>query len=458
MANLPIPISQLANNPTITIDDYTSVVDSASLTTYRVSIGTVNTFFAESGSNLSASFTSESISTSFDIFTDTASWVQPIIHLMTSSWAVNVNPTTVVGTSSLAYHALTASRLEGIGSSYENDMIISESLMMGDGSSIQVAPHLDLTSSQTIPEIKADSVFFPHDYSLSDGFGKIFFNKGGVNRGKTVFGLGGSYVNVSDIGPDIDSISKTSKGILFQTDEAGGGGQKTSSLVYVRENGRTYTRYAEALEYSSSRALTNQSFYGTASFALFASFSLTSPTQWPLGALVMYAGTPPTSPAWTNWTASFGQTYNTLLYPDFMAQTGTSYCTQTFFTETAHPRGTHELPPGSWIEITITSGGSGLFSLQMGANTWYLNAITGYTYRITGLVVSTAYTYTLTDYGYTGNVPSQTNIVNIGAAGGPNVVTPRIMGFNGFRVPQMFYHFRTYAVVTPLSWMVLMDT
>lgn len=100
-----IKISGLNNLSIITSDDFIPIIDSGSLTTERASISTLNTFLAQSGSSLSASYAlsaSKALSASYALsgsftlnartasFSSTASYVASAIFstsALSSSWA-----------------------------------------------------------------------------------------------------------------------------------------------------------------------------------------------------------------------------------------------------------------------------------------------------------------------------------------------------------------------------------
>lgn len=453
-----ITISGLNEITYVTGDDFLVFVDSGSLTTFRVSVDSLKNFFATSGSVLSSSFSSASISASYTVNADTASYLYPRLYLMTSSWATNVDPLSVVGTASLAYNARTASRLEGIGSSYENTFIVN-TVLAPTGSGYVSIPKRAMTSTAgNLPSVKASSLFLNKDYIPgTNGYGKTYFFDDNLNRGKFVFEVGDSYTAVNTIGPNIDAFSLNGRGFLFQSNEAGNVNLlgRTGSLLFISSSGRTYGRIFEAQEYSSSLTTTGQvGFYGTASYALVANYSLGAANVIPPGMIVAYAGsTPP-----TGWLNCDGSVYNTSSYGQLTALIGTNYgpaltIRTSIKPETVSPY--HNLADG-YVTIAWLSGGSGIFSITWGANTYYINSTTATSVTITGLSGPVNYNYTFTDYGFTPPVAYPlVATVPYTVGGTPVTVTNIPLSVASYRVPRMSTnYFQTYATLNPLIWII----
>jgi hypothetical protein len=450
-----IPISQLNETMYVTEDDMISIVDSGSITTFRATVKTVKDYFALSGSALSASWASASISASYAVNCDTASYMYPRVYDMTASWANNLVDGAVAGTASLAYHALTASRLEGIGSSYVERMSVSADVSITSSGHVSLRSRNQLTSSATTDSIKGQTLFFSKDYKAITqpagitGYGKLFHFDDGTQKQKMVFDVGHDYVATPD-GPDINFIAGNSQGILFQSDEAGNpnGLSRTSSLVFLSASGVTYGRTFEGYVYSSSIATTGPvSFYGTASCASGSDYALNSPFPLPMAAVVAFAGTP-TSSVWVDWAWSRGETYNQIAYPPFAAQVGTSFGTQATITESIFNNTRR-------ISIGVTAGSSGILSVYWNnATTYYFNLV-DYPYNIviSSLSNNHNYPYVITDYGWYPSV-SVSRTLCLSSSVFANAFLSYTLGTNDYRVPNMNQYFRTNTVLDPLNWAI----
>ena len=458
-----IPISSLNELTYITADDYMPIVDSGSMTTFRTSVNTFKNYFALSGSVLSASWSSASISSSYALNADSASYLYPRLYEMTASWALNILWSSVVGTASLAYNAHTASRLEGIGDSYERTLVINESLTTTGSGYIQIGRRTSVASTvSSLTSIKSGSLFLNKDYPRSAGtigYGKIYFLDDGTYKGKLMFEVGDTY-NALTNGPNIESLSAAGKGFLFQTNEAGNINnlQRTASLLFMSSSGVTYGRTFEGYVFSSSIANSGQvSFYGTASSAVSASFSKTSGVNVPVGTIVGYAGL--TAPI--GWLKCDGSVYNNLVYINLAALIGTNYgkglrISVASTVETYSPYGGNYNRNGT-ATVSYVSGGSGNFSLTWGASTYYINSSTANFKKFTALHggyasgTATVYPFTWTDLGTSIAYPSSVNVYYVT----PPVPTTYIdLAPATYRVPQMVGYFQTYTNLSPLIWII----
>lgn len=440
-----IPISQLDPDTLIHNEDFIAIVDSGSLTTFRASMKTLNDYFATSGSILSASFTSQSISTSYAVNADTASYLFPRLYLMTASFALNVPPTTVVQSASLAKNAQTASRLEGIGSSFANSLIINNSLSATGSAYIAIQARKNITSSINIGSIKSDSLFFNKDYSSGiNGYSKAFFSDNNfTNLGKFVFEIGDTFTNVNSIGPDIDGIVLRSKGILFEINEAGNldAQTRTGSLAFISGSGRTYLRIAEAQEFSSS-VIGNGGigFFGTASYALQASFSLATTQNLPVGSVVAYASTG----SIPNWLLSDGSTFDNIGLPILASEVSNSFGKplnlNTVSSPTAHS-----------FTINFLSGGSGIFQVYINSVTHSVNLQTSYSLSIPSLSPG-LYPYAIIDNGF--NPDAEYDLTAIVAASGPVTSSTFTVGTSAYRLPSVNQYFVIGLALNPLDWII----
>lgn len=458
-----IPISLLNNNLYITKDDFLAVVDSSSLTTYKSKVEALNNYFNASGSVFFVFETSRSISTSYSVDANTASYVYPTLHDITSSWTQNVVWGSIVQTASLAYQALTASRLEGIGTSTENIFIVNTVAATTGSGYFAILSKNNLTSSITLPLVKANSIFFNKDYTPgTDGYGKLFFFEDNqTNTGKLVAEIGDSFSVVNGIGPDIETIARTNAGILFQTSEAGNlnGLNRTGSLLFVRpNNGKTYARILEAQEFSSSIATPNKSgFFGTASYALNVSVSLATAQTFPIGCIVGFASATPSIPTWHSCD---GTIFDSSSYTDLAALTGRNFGETMSISTYSKPR--DNIAPTSLGEFSITAsaGGSGLFRIVWnGTTTYYINNRTANYIKISSLNNGT-YTYQISDYGFT---PSQSiNFTATIGLNGPDTGSQFVTGSTNTRYPNLNFnvysntgsYFYTPFNITPLTWII----
>ncbi len=107
--SLSIPISQLNVDPVIQSQDFVALVNSSSLTTYKSNIQSFNNYIAVSGSVISSSFSSASISSS---------------NSLTSSYLMGIATASLFGTSSNAvsssYTVSSSYSLNSTSASYSN--------------------------------------------------------------------------------------------------------------------------------------------------------------------------------------------------------------------------------------------------------------------------------------------------------------------------------------------------
>lgn len=451
-----ITISGLNELFNITQDDFIAFVDSASLTTFRVSVETLKDFFATSGSVLSASFASQSISASYAVNADTASYLFPRLYFMTASFAQNIVPGNVVGSASLALHALTASRLEGIGSSFENVMVINSNLSTTGSGYVELPARPTTTSSLgSVISVKTDSVFFNKDYQSGvNGYGRLYYFDDNLGRGKMIFDIGDSYNAVNTIGPNIDNFAVNSRGFLFETNEAGNSNNltRTGSLLFISSSGRTYGRIFEAQEYSSSFVNSGKvGFYGTASYALITDFSVGSANIIPTGMIVGYVS----ASAPTGWLDCNGSIYDPSMFPALGNLIGTNYGRALVINNTTTPETVttyHNASDGT-IKISWVSGGSGLFQVSFGANTYFLNSATSPSVTITGLSGPVTYNYAFSDIGF--NPQASYSSSALVPYGGTGTNVNSTLAAATFRVPQLdTNYFKTFTVLNPFIWII----
>jgi len=269
-----VKISQLRDLPLISSDDFFPLVDSGSLTTYHADFNDVNAWLKLYGS---ASWATSSISSSYartSSFSISSSWapagaIQTTV--LSASWA---------SSSISASFALTASNLKGFGTSSEQTMIISTSLVLAADAGMLLPRKSYILQSQE--GLAANSLFFNKNYGIessviSNDFGRIFYIENPVDSGRLVIELGDNTDSTASMGPSIDVISRTNPGFLFSTQNINITAA-TSSLLFLRTDGTLYGRVFEGREFSASFLANRVGFYGTASCAVTASYVANLPT------------------------------------------------------------------------------------------------------------------------------------------------------------------------------------
>lgn len=456
-----IPISGLNYNLYITRDDFIAIVDSASLTTFRMSVDSFDKYMASSGSVLSASWASRSIYTSYAVKADTASFMTPGLYMITASWSAQLMERAVAGTASLAINVKTASKLEGIGNSYEESLTINNGLTLSDPAYTTLPNRSSLTSSILLPSIKNDSLFFNRTYTINgiSGYGKLFFYNIPNDKGKIVFEIGDAFANANNIGPDIDTISKNGRGILFQTDEAGSisGLNRTCSLVFVKDNGKTYLRNVEAKIYSSSLVTTSQvGFYGTASYALNCDYSNTTNQVLPIGAIAAYGAIPPDNKL-EAWHVTDGTEFDNEEYPSLSSVISTSYGEPIRLQTYSIPQDTilPTVSKGTFI-ITCSMGGTGNYLLTWpttpAKNLYITPSSSVHGMRINNLNAGN-YPYTVKDVGT--NPVTTYSLTAIVALNGPNTASAFDLDVYKYKFPNISRsYFKTKSDLSHLTWLI----
>ena len=276
-----IRISQLTPlvSASFTGDDFFPVVDSASMTTYRTPLSSLNSWLGVYGT---ASWASGSRSASYantSSFSVSSSWA-PLAslqaHTISSSWA---------SSSISASHSQTASSLQGYGNSWENSLTMSKMLYMAVSSSFIIPRKRIIRPDQGEP-LTQNCLFLNSSYSsesISNDWGRIYYTEPTLDVGRVVFEHGdnadGEYVNSSSAAYTIEYQYRNSPGFLFSTLNTDTW-FSTSSLLFLSTAGKLYARGIEANDYTASVSVTNGAvgFYGTASYARTASYVSNLPT------------------------------------------------------------------------------------------------------------------------------------------------------------------------------------
>lgn len=150
-----IKISLLNNYPTIARADFIPIVESASLTTYRTPVTSIGDYIAVSGSVISSSWSSASISSSNAV---TASYAVEASHAVSASYAITSSHSSLSTsasyaiTSSYSFLSSTASYFNfsvspQISCSWASRSISSSHALMADNAAVAVSSSFAITAS-----------------------------------------------------------------------------------------------------------------------------------------------------------------------------------------------------------------------------------------------------------------------------------------------------------------------
>lgn len=147
-----IKISLLNNYPTIARADFIPIVESASLTTYRTPVTSIGDYIAVSGSVISSSWSSASISSSNAV---TSSYAVEASHAVSASYAITasyVASSSYAITSSYSFLSATASYFNfsvspQISCSWASRSISSSHALMADNAAVAVSSSFAITAS-----------------------------------------------------------------------------------------------------------------------------------------------------------------------------------------------------------------------------------------------------------------------------------------------------------------------
>jgi len=283
-----VKISELDRLLTITSDDFIPLVDSASYTTYRVTLDVLNDWMQTTASVLSSSYAlsaSYALSSSYAL---SASWAD---RAGSASYALTASYYDLSGfapdTSAFANTAKTASCLQGVGTSWEKNFQVSASLKVSSSAYMSLGRKRDVEGES----ITENSMFFHNEYGTeasSNDWARIYFAENVLDSGRMVFEHGDELDTQLPQGPNIDYHGINSPGFLWQTFQASGP-YATGSLMFLKTDGKLYVRAAEAREFSASFQEAKVGFYGTASHAVTAAYADTSggtPTPTPMPYLI----------------------------------------------------------------------------------------------------------------------------------------------------------------------------
>ena len=151
-----IRISQLNDFEPIKSEDFIALVDSSSLTTYRSDVSSLNTWFSESGSVLSSSFASRSLTST------SSSWSSASISSISSSFLVYPN-TSTSSFSITASHAITSHTASyAMSSSNANTSSFSNNGLSASyaksSSNADTASYFDFSLPSTTPPFASSSL------------------------------------------------------------------------------------------------------------------------------------------------------------------------------------------------------------------------------------------------------------------------------------------------------------
>lgn len=231
-----IRISELTEMTTqLSGDDFLPIVDSGSMTTYRVMVNDLGNHFSSS------------------LFPD---------HAKSASFASS---------------SLTASHLEEYGTSFANNFIVSSSLIMMDSSSLYISRRKTFFPVTGGVDLRDKNTIYFNKYStdsalISNDNARIFFTELVPDNGTLVFELGDEG-GVTESDPNIEHFYQTGSGFLFCRADTQSIPYQSQSLFFIDGSGRTYGRSIFATMFSSSKTV-GTGFYGTASYALNSNYAL----------------------------------------------------------------------------------------------------------------------------------------------------------------------------------------
>ena len=293
-----VKISQLNDYTVIPItgSDFFPLVQSSSLTTYKISVNNVNAWLAQNGS---ASYSTNAVSASYVKSSSisnralTASYLdfsipQPSFPV-SNSWSSASLSSSYAKTASYALFAAgnsggtvnqsnTASNLNGIGTSTEQIFIVSSSFMPAVGARLLIPYH-----NETYDYPYQNSIYFNRQFLLgqtqehgvsSNDYGVIHYTETTVDRGRLVFSIGDNLDPTEPKGSDIDALKTNTSGFEWQQGGAPPLGP-TASIMFLSTAGRLYTRTLDT-RVASSSVSNAVGFYGTASWAVSSSNALTA--------------------------------------------------------------------------------------------------------------------------------------------------------------------------------------
>ena len=271
-----IKISELVPMSLAHTVDFFPIVDSGSLTTERVSISVLNTWFTNSGSCLTASY-------ALSAPTGSSLWTSNGININnTNAGYVGVNNTTPqyqldVNGSINASQNLTVTNSISASSILASNYILANTLniaIASTGSDWQSWAGYPLTSSN------GNAIWFNSGYgynSPSSDFVKILYVDDNGDSGKLIVVVGdntpiaGSSGDYTLIGPKIDTLYHGASGVLYGVAGGGSGGSSlhTASALFINtDTGVTYGRRLTADKFTAHDQNSNaEATYGTSSYA-----------------------------------------------------------------------------------------------------------------------------------------------------------------------------------------------
>lgn len=262
-----VKISELNTLVLITSDDFIPIVDSGSGTTYRVTFNTLNDWMATYGSASHAEIADlahDATSASYAVSASYASSASFATRALTASYYDLTGFNSDTATS--ASYADTASVLHGRGTSWEQYLQISGTLILSASAYMGVPRKRDVQNES----ITENSIFFHHEYGEagSDDWTRIYFSEDVTDAGRMVFEHGDNLDALIPAGPNIDFHGINSPGFLWQTFQ-NDGPYATGSLMFLKTDGNLYVRAVEARNFTSSLTI-GLGFQGTSSYALHA--------------------------------------------------------------------------------------------------------------------------------------------------------------------------------------------
>lgn len=261
-----VKISELNELLVLTGSDYVAIVDSSSLTTFRTPVSSIGTWMSEFGSASHALWADNAISASYAL---TASYANSSSNAVSSSYAVTASyydfgfdPNVAISSS----YARTASVLQGFGTSWEENLQISNSLRLQPDSEFIIPRKTNLDWDNRTNCIWFNEVPFVPAPGVSNDYSRISFIEESLDIGHLRFDHGDNMDTLYPAGPNIDLKYVEKPGFGWFSMEFSGL-QPTGSLMFLSTAGELFVRKVEARDFTSSID-PGVGFYGTASYAL----------------------------------------------------------------------------------------------------------------------------------------------------------------------------------------------
>jgi microcystin-dependent protein len=317
-----VKISELNEMLVVTTADYIPIVDSESGTTQRVAFNVLNAWLDSYGSASHAKNADVATTATSASYVVSASWARTCLSASYAATASYFDLGGYIPPSALsASHALTASCLQGQGTSWENNLQISSSLILSSSAYMMIPRKVNVDTE----DIRNNSIIFSPNGNGND-WTRIYYAENVADSGRMVFEHGDNVDALIPLGPNLDTYGRNSAGFLWQTLDTGGSYPfATGSLMFLKTDGNLFLRSATARNFTAS--VEGEGFHGTASWATNLVGGIGSQAIVPpVGSIMDYAGTgAPAGPDATNWRLCDGSELSQALYPVLYALLGTTW-------------------------------------------------------------------------------------------------------------------------------------